>query len=391
MQGYLQRSLAPILRQDVSKFPAVVLLGPRQCGKTTLVKNLGAQAPDFLYKDLERPQDLRQLADPELFLEANHDKFLCFDEIQNLPELFPILRGFIDRHERQTRIVLLGSASPELLRHSAESLAGRVVYRQLSPFLWTEVMREGQAKIQDLWLRGGYPGSYLADSDSDSYEWRQSFLQAIVERDLPRLGFAISPMSLGRFVRMLALQHGQILNLAALGNSLGVSAPTVRHHLEVLEGTYHIRLLPPLQANLGKRLVKTPKVYFRDSGLLHALWETPDFNSVLAHPLFGASWEGFVLEQVQAAFPRARYSFYRTASGVEIDLVMEFKGKRIVIETKATTAPVATKGFWTALVDLEPGESFIVAPVESGYPIRAGVDVVNPGELLARLEGEGAD
>lgn len=387
MQPSVPRYLAEVLRQDLTRFPAVVLLGPRQCGKTTLVQALGTEIPGFMYRDLERPQDLRQLDDPEFFLEGNLGSCLCLDEIQRLPGLFPVLRGFIDRHPEGTRLLLLGSASPDLLKHSAESLAGRVVYRELSPLLWDEVDQVGDADLRRLWLRGGFPRSYLASSERDSSEWLQAFVRTIVERDFPALGLRISPVTLGRFMRMLALNHGQSLNLAALGNSLGATGNTIRHYLDLLEGTYHVRLLSPWQTNQGKRLVKTPKVYFRDSGVLHSLWEVGSFNALLGHPLFGASWEGFVLEHVQARFPQAQFSYYRTATGVEIDLVLELGGHRIAIEAKASSAPNPTKGFWTALADLSPTHSFVVAPVEAGWPIRAGVEVVTLGELLEKLGG----
>ena len=384
MQPSVPRHLAEILRQDLQRFPAVVLLGPRQCGKTTLVQALGAELPEFLYRDLERPQDLRQLDDPEFFLEANLGSCLCLDEIQRLPGLFPVLRGFIDRHPAGTRLLLLGSASPDLLKQSAESLAGRVVYRELTPFLWDEVGNVGD--LRRLWLRGGFPRSYLASSEHDSFEWLKAYVRTIVERDFPVLGLRISPVTLSRFVRMLAQNHGQSLNLAALGNSLGATGHTIRHYLDLLEGTYHVRLLLPWQTNQGKRLVKTPKVYFRDSGVLHSLWEVGSFNALLGHPLFGASWEGFVLEQVQARFPQAQFSYYRTATGVEVDLVMELGQHRIAIEAKASSDPSVTKGFWTVLADLSPTCSFVVAPVEAGWPLRAGVEVVNLSELLEKLQ-----
>jgi len=387
MQTYIPRALAEVINGDLLRFPCVVLLGPRQCGKTTLVKRLGSQDADFLYRDMERPQDIRQLDDPELFLESNHSKLLCLDEIQRVPNLFPVLRGFIDRHERKTRLLLLGSASPDLLSKSAESLAGRVIYRELTPFLLGELERAAPSiSLRSLWMRGGYPSGLLSESDVDSWEWRQSFLRTIIERDIPNLGFAMAPPTLARFARMLAQQHGQILNLAALGNSLGTSGHTIRRYLDILCGTYHIRLLEPWQKNQRKRLVKTPKVYFRDSGLLHALWETPSFNDLLAYPLFGASWEGFVVEQILSAFPHARGSFYRTSSGVEMDLILEYGRHRIAIEAKASTAPAPTKGFWTALADIEPTRAFVVAPVERGWPLRPNVDVVDLPGLLEEIK-----
>ncbi|NCN04082.1 MAG: DUF4143 domain-containing protein [Spirochaetales bacterium] len=239
--------------------------------------------------------------------------------------------------------------------------------------------------LQKHWLRGGYPLSFLAESNQASYDWRESFKKTILTWDIPALGIRVSPLTLERFVRMLSLQHGQNLNMAALGNSLGVSSPTIRHYLEILEGTFQIRVLQPWMENQGKRLVKTPKVYIRDSGLLHTLWEAMDFNDILAHPLFGASWEGYVLEQILSRFPRVRASFYRTASGIEVDLVLEQDQKRLVVETKASTAPQLTRGFWTAMADLKPDVALVVAPVETGWPVRAGTFVCSLTEALNRL------
>lgn len=390
MQTYIPRFLGSILKQDLQTNPIVVLLGPRQCGKTTLVQSLGIEKSSFVYLDLERPRDLRQLADPELFLEANKDSTIILDEIQNLPELFPMLRGFVDRHQRKVQILLLGSSSPDLLKKSAESLAGRVVYRELTPLMWQEISlipTDGPlSQVQNHWFRGGYPLSFLATSDQGSYDWRESFAKTIITRDIPALGIKVSPLTLERFFRMVSLQHGQTINLATLGNSLGVSSPTIRYYLELLEGTFHLGVLQPWIGNQTKRLIKTPKVYVRDSGLLHTLWEATHFNDLLAHPLFGASWEGYVLEQIIARFPFIRTSFYRTASGIELDLVLEYKQRRLVVETKATTAPQLTRGFWTALEDLKPELALVVAPVDRGWPLKAGVQVVSLPEALKVIE-----
>jgi predicted AAA+ superfamily ATPase len=350
-----------------------------------MVKSLGADMPDFTYLDLERPADLRRLDDPELFLESVADRFICLDEIQRKPDLFPVLRGFIDRKNRHTRLLLLGSAGPDLLRQSAESLAGRAIYRELSPFLLTEISGMPNTDRTALWLRGGFPESLLAASQGVSFAWREAFIRAIVERDIPNLGSRVPPETLFRFLRMLAHQHGQVANFSGLGSSIGVSGHTVHQYLDLMAGLFHVRILPSRQANLGKRLVKAPKVYIRDSGILHALWETSEFPDLLAHPSFGASWEGFVIEQVMSAFPQALYSFHRTASGVEIDLVVESGSKIFVVEAKASTAPLPTKGFWNALADLKPDRAFIVAPVAEGWPVREDTEVVNPEGLLCFL------
>lgn len=390
MQAYVPRFMESVLLKDLETHPVVALLGPRQCGKTTLVQRLGSQLEGSLYRDLERPRDVRQFDDPELFLETNKDQLLILDEVQHLPNLFPVLRGFVDRHDRAVRLLLLGSSSPSLLKRSSESLAGRLMYRELTPLLWPEIHpaadKTDLSLLKTHWLRGGYPLSVLANNDSVSYEWRASFLHSMLTRDIPAIGIRVAPLTLERFMRMLSLQHGQLLNQTVLGNSLGVTGPTIRHYLEILQGTFHVRTLEPWLANPAKRLVKTPRVYVRDSGLLHALWEAPTFNDILGHPLFGASWEGYVIEQLRCRFPHLRASHYRTASGVEVDLVLEHGRKCMAIETKASTDPQLTRGFWTAVDDLQPDQTLVVAPVEVGWPVRNGVQLCSIQEALQRVE-----
>lgn len=380
----INRKLFPEIEHALADFPAVALLGPRQAGKTTLAKQIAAQRAGSLYLDLERPSDLAKLADPELFLSRYADSFIMLDEIQRQPELFAVLRALIDEKRTPGRFLLLGSASPQLLRQASESLAGRISFHELAPFDVGEIA-PGHAQLQDFWLRGGYPLSWLAKSDTASFAWRESFIATHLERDIPAFGIRVPGTTLRRFWQMLAHLHGQLWNASRLAASFGVSAPTVQHYLDILEATYMLRRLPPLQANLGKRLVKSPKVYLRDSGLLHALLDIVTLDDLAGHPVVGASWEGWVLEQVvQLIGPQWQLSFYRTAGGAEMDIVAERGNRRLAFEIKFSSAPALSKGFWSAMSDLKPEQAFVVAPVESGYPLAANVEVV-AASLLAEV------
>lgn len=380
----INRRLLPIIEHSLTEFPAVALLGPRQAGKTTLARIAANERSGSLYLDLERPSDLAKLADPELFLSRHADQFIVLDEIQRQPELFAVLRALIDERRVPGRFLLLGSASPQLLRQASESLAGRISFHELAPFDVSEI-NPSHAELQNLWLRGGYPLSWLAKSDSASFAWREAFIATHLERDIPSFGIRIPGTTLHRFWRMLAHLHGQLWNASRLAAGFGVSAPTVQHYLDILEATYMLRRLPPLQANLGKRLVKSPKVYLRDSGILHALLGITSLNDLAGHPIVGASWEGWVLEQIaQLIGSQWQLSFYRTASGAEIDIVAERGKRKIGFEIKFSSAPAPAKGFWLAMNDLKLDHAYIIAPVESGYPLAPNVEVV-PARVLAKV------
>jgi len=382
----INRRLLPAIEHTLAKFPAVALLGPRQAGKTTLARIVANERPGSLYLDLERPSDLARLADPELFLSRHADQLVVLDEIQRQPGLFAVLRTLIDEKRTAGRFLLLGSASPHLLRQASESLAGRISFHELAPFDVSEI-KPNHSELQDLWLRGGYPLSWLAKSDADSFAWRESFIATHLERDIPSFGIRIPGATLHRFWQMLAHLHGQLWNASRLAAGFGVSAPTVQHYLDILEATYMLRRLPPLQANLGKRLVKSPKVYLRDSGILHALLGITTLNDLAGHPVVGASWEGWVLEQIaQLIDTQWQLSFYRTASGAEIDIVAERGKRKIGFEIKFSSAPVPAKGFWLAMSDLKLEQAYIVAPVESGYPLAPNVEVVPAVELANVLK-----
>jgi predicted AAA+ superfamily ATPase len=383
MHTLIERNAGPVILRDLKNFPVVAILGPRQCGKSTLAKMLKDKIKGFLYLDLESPSDLRKLNDPELFFEANRVKTVCLDEIQLRPDLFPVLRSIVDRTNRKGQILILGSASQTLIRQGSESLAGRISFIELTPFVVSEIARTRGYAESDFWFRGGYPESYLAPDDSVSDKWRKNFLRTFIERDLPQLGVRVTATNLRRLLTMCAHSQGQLLNSSKLAVSLGVSYHTVRDYVDLFEQTYVVRTLKPYEINFKKRVVKSPKVYIRDSGILHTLLEIPDFNALMGHPVFGSSWEGFALENIMTELGDWRGSFYRTSSGNEIDLILEKGRKRVAVEFKASKAPVVTKGFWNALEDLNIKEAWIICPVKDSYPIRNGVNVSGLGHFIS--------
>ena len=324
--------------------------------------------------NLEKRSDAARLAEPELFFQAHRKDLVCLDEIQRLPDIFRVLRSVIDEDRRNGRFLILGSASRELIRQSSESLAGRLQYLELTPFLFSEVSSSG-ATLQSYLLRGGFPPSILAGSDKSSMRWRQSFMATFLERDIPQLGVSIPAASIERLWRMAAHHHGQILNLSQLGASLGVGHTTARAYIDLLVRTFMVRVLPPFLANTAKRLVKSPRVYLRDTGILHALLDIETGDDLLGHPVFGHSWESMVIENVLAQLPGWRGCFYRTARGAEVDLVLERGRRRIAIECKASTSPELTQGFRNALEDISAREAWVVAPIEGSYPLGRGVTV----------------
>lgn len=380
----INRRILSDIETALDQFPAVALLGPRQAGKTTLAHFITSRHTHSLYLDLERPSDLAKLVDQELFLSRHTDRLIVLDEIQRKPDLFPVLRSLIDDNRRSGRFLLLGSASPQLLRQASESLAGRISFNELAPFDMSEVQPRQDA-VAHFWLRGGYPLSWLAKSDAASLAWRESFIITHLERDIPAFGIRVAGPTLRRFWQMLAHLHGQTWNASRLASGFGVSAPTVQHYLEILEATYMVRRLPPLQTNLGKRLVKSTKVYLRDSGLLHALLQIPNLDGLFGHPVVGPSWEGWVLEQIALLLsPQWTLSFYRTATGAEIDIVAERGRRRIGFEIKFSSAPALSKGFWSAMDDLQIEQAYVVAPVKVGYPMAKKVDVLPAVDLAKR-------
>ena len=365
------------VQQYLEIFPVVVILGPRQCGKSTLVKMMSEGKPNFVHLDLQNISDLNKLTEPSLFFESNEDKVICLDEIQLAPELFAALRSEVDRNRRNGRFILLGSASRDLVQKTAESLAGRAGFIELTPFTNAEICQAESFSPEKFWVRGGFPDSFLAQSDESSAIWRENFLRAYLEWDIPQLGFQIPVMQLRRFLTMCAHSHAQTLNLSKLAESINLTHPTIRRYVDLLEQTFILRSLQPYEGNLKKRLVKSPKVYIRDSGILHSLLHIGSFNDLLGNPSMGASWEGFVIENIIAQRPGNRYYFYRTATGSEVDLVVECGNKIIAVECKASTAPQLSKGSWQAFDDVQPDKVAIIAPVKDSYLIKERVEVTN--------------
>jgi len=388
MQGIFDRHLTDTIERRLQNNPAVAILGPRQCGKTTLAGQIVNKLNRSVYLDLENPTDLAKLDDPLAFFSLHNDDLVCLDEIQRAPELFATLRSIIDERGRNCQFLILGSAGRDLIRQNSESLAGRIAYLDLTPFLLSEVEAAQWDDIRRLWLRGGFPRSYLATNSDVSFEWRQDFIRTFLERDIGMLGFRMPPARLGRFWRMCAHVHGSLLNASKLADSLGVSSHTVRSYVDLLEHSFMVRVLLPDAPNLKKRLVKSPKIYIRDSGILHALLNIRTHDDLLSHPVIGASFEGFAMENILASAKNYEPFFYRTSAGAEIDLVLR-KGRRtLALELKSSTVPRVSKGFWNAMDDISPDEAYVIAPVKESYPIKGGVMVSPLQEITAKLQEE---
>jgi len=379
-QRQFQQKLTQLLRQ----FPAVGLLGPRQVGKTTLAFVQKTLYPDALYLDLELPSAQRQLDDPEAFLMAHAQQLVILDEVQRMPELFGILRGVIDQRRRMGQasgqFLLLGSATGVLMQQSSESLAGRVAYVELPPLLAFEIFTDlpTVADLNALWVRGGFPMSWLAPTDADSMTWREAFIATYLEKDIPALGPRIPSTTLRRLWTMLAHHQGELLDLSKLAAALAISGQTVSRYIDLLCDLMLVRRLPAWHGNVSKRLIRSPKVYVRDSGVVHALLGLSTLDALLGHPVAGSSWEGFVMEQLINAAPQAEVSFYRTSNGAEVDLVLTFRNQQTwVIEIKRSSAPTLSRGFYQAATDLRAVRKLLVAPVAQTYPLKEGIQVVD--------------
>jgi uncharacterized protein len=386
MHDLIKRSIEDFVLQNLRVFPAVALLGPRQCGKSTLAKMLSEKIPSFLYLDLQNPVDLNKLNDPVLFFEANSEATFCIDEIQLLPELFSVLRSIIDQNRQNGRFILLGSASRELIKQTSESLAGRIGLVEIHPFSLDEVHENPDFQFNKFWLRGGYPESYLSENDEDSKLWRENFIRTYIERDIPQLGFQIPALQLRRLLTMCAHNQGQLLNLSKLGESLSLTHPTIRRYIDLLEQTFILRTLQPYEVNVKKRLVKSPKVFIRDTGILHRLLQIDQFNDLMGNPVFGSSWEGLVIENILSNLRDWFPFFYRSAVGDEIDLVL-VKGEMIIaIECKASASPVLTKGFWKSLEVIKPKKAFVIVPVSGSYTIKQNVTVCGLADFFELIQ-----
>ena len=387
----IKRRLLAAVRESLRESPAVVLLGPRQVGKTTLAlaieKEYGRRAT---YLDLERDADRRRLTDADAYLRTHSGRLVILDEIHRAPELFPTLRGIIDARRRAGQqaghFLLLGSTSMDLQQQAVESLAGRVAYLELPSVRVDELPRRG-FDVDTLWLRGGFPQSLLASNDRASLRWRENFIRSYLERDVPMFAPRLPAATIGRLWRMLSHLHGTPLNKARLASSLDVSAPTIGAYIDLLEDLLLVRRLQPWSGNLGKRLVRAPKTYLRDSGVLHALLHIESMDDLLSHPTAGLSWEGFVVEQlINAAGPRRIPLYFRTEKGAEADLVFERGGRvDMVVEIKRSTAPTVSKGFHIACEDLSPSNAYVVHSGKDEWPMGNGVTAISVAGLMSRL------
>lgn len=386
----IDRKILSTVEDKLTYFSAVGLLGPRQIGKTTLAQEIATKCP-ALYLDLEDYRDLAKLEDPIPFLESQRDKLIILNEIQRAPELFNSLRSLIDHNRRLERkygqFLILGSASLNLLRQSSESLAGRISYIEMTPINCLEIP---QTDLSRLWVNGGFPDSFLAHSPHASMEWRQAFIKTYLERDIPQFGPRIPAETLRRLWTMLAHSQGTLLNSARLASSLGVSGQTVGRYIDLLSDLFLVRRLMPWHENAGKRLIRSPKVYVRDSGILHALLRIHTFEDLLGHPIAGPSWEGFVIDNLLSFLPSGSESyFYRTARGAEIDLVLKLPDRRIMaIEIKRSSAPKTEQGFYEACKDINPTHSYVVYDGVNRFPLKDGIQAIGLADLVTEvLEG----
>lgn len=392
--------------QDLQFFPVVGIIGPRQVGKTTLAKfilnqlspakaapggfqPIAFQANAFqiksqmLYLDLELDTDRRKLHDAQTYLTYHQDKCIVIDEVQRMPELFPLLRALVDMDRRPARFILLGSATPEIIKGTSETLAGRIAYTELAPFSWLEAA--GSATMLRHWLLGGFPASILASKISYAERWLQSFIESFIYRDLQELGHEISPQLVTRLLEMIASLHGNLLNQADLARSVGTSQPTVKRYLDLLEGSFMIERLQPYFVNISKRLVKQPKIYIRDSGILHYLLGIRSMDALLGHIAVGASWEGYVIEQIRRVTlnKNYRFYFYRTHKGAECDLILITPdGKRICIEIKRSVNQTLSRGFYEVQKDITPEQSFVIVPDGETYPTKDNIWICGLNEFL---------
>lgn len=379
---YLSRSIEDSVRTSLASNPVVALTGPRQCGKSTLAKQLMKDYDHSIYLDLERPSDLQKLEDPEWFLSRQQDKLICIDEIQRRPDLFPIIRSLTDEWNKPGAFLILGSASRDLLRQSSETLAGRIAYKRMTPFLWNEVSSEWS--LETYFYKGGFPRSLLAKDEKASFDWKLNFISTFLERDLMQwLNF--TPSTMRRLWLMLAHLNGQTVDYTTIGRSLGVSNVTIKNYIDLLESTYMVEVVPAHFSNLGKRLVKSPKIYVADSGLQAALLGLHSFDALSGHPSFGAIWEQIVLSNIKGNYPEAEVSFYRTSNGAEVDFVVVWRNKTFIVECKSSLSPTLSKGNYLSIEDIAPFQTFVVAPVKQGWALKPGIDVVSLKELMDRL------
>jgi predicted AAA+ superfamily ATPase len=392
----IQRDLSHNLGAALANMPVVVVVGPRQVGKTTLAFQIAGSdvKKKTAYLDLELDSDLSKLDDPETYLRRFDNQLLIIDEVQRKPDLFRLLRGLVDARkragEKSSQFLLLGSASRDLLQQSSETLAGRIRYLELTPFTIMEIYKSDPLafSIDKLWFRGGFPESYLAENNDESWSWRSDFLAAYIERDITGMGPNVSPTRMRRFLTMLAHYQGGQLNMSDLGKSLEVSHTTIKAYLDILTDFYMVRQVQPWSGNTKKRLVKSPKIYIRDSGILHRLLQISNFEDLMGNPLLGASWEGFVIENIiNGLSDKWQHSYYRSASQSEIDLVLEGPHKQVwAIEIKGSVAPKLSKGYYTACEDIKATQKFVIYAGNEQYTMNENVEAIGVVEFLKKIQ-----
>lgn len=370
------------VKMAISRSPITALLGPRQCGKTTLARIICKHQPNT-YFDLESQTDLRRLENPEMIL-ASLSGLVVIDEIQTKPDLFATLRVIVDKPENRCSFLILGSASPQVIRNVSETLAGRVEFVDMAGFDLTEL---GKNRWKQLWIRGGFPRSFLAKNDQDSFAWREGFIRTFLQRDIPQLGINIPSQAIRKFWTMLSHYHGQIWNASRIGSALGINDKTARSYLDILTETYMIRQLQPWHENISKRQVKSPKIYFRDTGLLHSLLDLSDFHAVTGHPQIGASWEGFAKEQMIRTLRLSQVFYWATYGGAELDLFIIISGKRYGIEFKFSEAPDKTKSIAIAIESLKLDRLLIVYPGEKSWPVNETISVYTIAKAIEFFGG----
>lgn len=374
---YIRRALERDLATSLGESPVVAVLGPRQCGKSTLIRHLAEKRKNSVFLDLERPSDLAKLADPEFYLSRLRGRLVCIDEIQSRPDLFPVLRALCDENRKAGQFMISGSASHDLIQRSSESLAGRIAYSRLTPFLYGEL---GKTNLERYLLRGGFPLSYGAKDDAAAFRWLDNFIRTFLERDL-RFWRNVPPATMQRLWKMLAHCNGQTMNYARLGASLGVADTTVRSYVDLLRDTFMVEQIPPYVSNLKKRLVKSPKVYLSDSGITNALLGLTSFEDLYSHPAYGACWEQVVLANIRGLRPSAEIFFYRDSNGNEVDFVVKSGSRVVAVECKCSSAPSVSSGTYAALDDVRPAKAIVVAPVKEGYALNERIDVVGLAEI----------
>jgi predicted AAA+ superfamily ATPase len=378
---YFSRNIENEVSKALETSPVCAVTGPRQCGKSTMVKELINELPANIYLDLERPSDMTKLENAEWFLSSQKDKLICIDEIQRKPEIFPLIRSLVDEWNRSGCFLILGSASRDLLKQSSESLAGRISYKRLTPFLFDEL--SDNFTIEQYISRGGFPKSILSADEEISFQWREDFITTFLEMDLAQWA-SFTSATMRRLWRMIAHYNGSIVNYSELSSSLNCSSVTVKNYIDLLESTYMLEIVQPYFSNLGKRLVKAPKVYIADSGICAALLGLRSFEEISGHPAFGSLWEQTVLSHVKGWYPKAEVFFYRTSNGAEADFIVRLGQKTFVLECKASYNPSLSKGNYSAFEDINPQHVYIVIPpgpsVQS-WPMKSGIDVVTLQDL----------